>query len=240
MRVSLAPLLQRVPGWPCLRVVRPDPFIAALSLAAPCRPLCLATQGGTLYRCRKCRRVLATSSNVVPVEAAMGHKVFRDRQRTRREEAAGGASAHHHGDGGTKAGGGAEDGAAVFVEPMSWMAAMVVGAPQGKLYCPGPACNARLGSFNWAGGAADCCLCWVCCAVLCQQQTRLLSQSMVRCTSVAAMCCELVAHHPCSSVHPARTLDLCCGLLLGYLHWSGLLAEDLTGLWPSLTTCPTP
>ena len=46
-----------------------------------------------------------------------------------------------------------EGGASLFVEPISWMADSVVGAVQGKLYCPG--CQARLGSFNWSG---VCCL----------------------------------------------------------------------------------
>ncbi len=37
----------------------------------------------------------------------------------------------------------------LFLEPVAWMAAVVVGAVQGKLNCP--SCNARLGSFNWSG-----------------------------------------------------------------------------------------
>lgn len=31
--------------------------------------------GETGYRCRKCRTLLATSAHVLPVDAAMGHKV---------------------------------------------------------------------------------------------------------------------------------------------------------------------
>jgi dual specificity phosphatase 12 len=41
------------------------------------------------------------------------------------------------------------EGSSLFVEPMAWMSDAVVGAVQGKLYCPG--CSARLGSFNWSG-----------------------------------------------------------------------------------------
>jgi dual specificity phosphatase 12 len=37
----------------------------------------------------------------------------------------------------------------VFTEPLAWMCGQVVGPVQGKLYCPN--CQARLGSFNWAG-----------------------------------------------------------------------------------------
>jgi dual specificity phosphatase 12 len=43
----------------------------------------------------------------------------------------------------------ASSGSSLFLEPMAWMAGAVVGTVQGKLYCP--ACNARLGSFNWSG-----------------------------------------------------------------------------------------
>lgn len=39
----------------------------------------------------------------------------------------------------------------LFLEPMTWMGATIVGEVQGKLYCPGPGCNARLGSFDWSG-----------------------------------------------------------------------------------------
>lgn len=50
--------------------------------------------------------------------------------------------------------GGGEEGS-LFVEPLRWMGegggadSVVGGAVQGKLYCP--KCQARLGSFNWAG-----------------------------------------------------------------------------------------
>ena len=37
----------------------------------------------------------------------------------------------------------------LFLEPMIWMQEAIVGAVQGKLYCPN--CQARLGSFNWSG-----------------------------------------------------------------------------------------
>lgn len=48
-------------------------------------------------------------------------------------------------------------GTSLFLEPMSWMASMVVGEVQGKLYCPD--CNARLGSFNWSGAQGVCKAC---------------------------------------------------------------------------------
>ncbi|GLC33037.1 hypothetical protein PLESTB_000377800 [Pleodorina starrii] len=97
----------------------------------------------TLYRCRKCRQLLATSTHVMPVEAAMGHRIFRDRQRYRQVSGGGGADGST-GDGG---GGGAES--CLFLEPMLWMADTITGVVAGKLHCP--KCSARLGSFNWSG-----------------------------------------------------------------------------------------
>lgn len=46
-------------------------------------------------------------------------------------------------------GAGASEESSLFLEPMQWMYASIVGETQGKLYCPG--CEARLGSFNWSG-----------------------------------------------------------------------------------------
>ncbi|EFJ44677.1 hypothetical protein VOLCADRAFT_82741 [Volvox carteri f. nagariensis] len=84
----------------------------------------------TLYRCRKCRTLLATSEHVMPVEAAMGRSLYA-------------AAATAAADGG----GGAES--CLFVQPMQWMAGTVTGVVAGKLHCP--KCSARLGSFNWSG-----------------------------------------------------------------------------------------
>ncbi|KAG2490222.1 hypothetical protein HYH03_011347 [Edaphochlamys debaryana] len=94
--------------------------------------------GQTLYRCRKCRTLLATSAHVMPVEAAMGHRVFRDRNRHRR-------------GGLPPSGGGSVEGgeSCLFVAPVAWMAPTVTGVVTGKLHCPH--CAARLGSFNWSG-----------------------------------------------------------------------------------------
>uniref|UniRef100_A0A7S3QUC6 protein-tyrosine-phosphatase n=1 Tax=Dunaliella tertiolecta TaxID=3047 RepID=A0A7S3QUC6_DUNTE len=99
--------------------------------------------GCTLYRCRKCRRLVATSRQVLPVEAAMGHRIFRSGpygSTTRRTGQAANQPPSQQPE---------EGGASLFVEPIAWMAESVVGAIQGKLYCPG--CNSRMGSFNWSG-----------------------------------------------------------------------------------------
>lgn len=39
-----------------------------------------SSSGLALYRCRKCRAVACTAANVLPVDAAMGHKHFRERR----------------------------------------------------------------------------------------------------------------------------------------------------------------
>jgi hypothetical protein len=83
---------------------------------------------------RKCRRLLATSLNVVPLSSAAGRSAFCDRRSVKGNTLAVDESAD----------------SSVFVEPMRWMADEITGAVQGKLYCPG--CGNRLGSFNWAGG----------------------------------------------------------------------------------------
>ncbi|KAF6264080.1 HAD-like domain-containing protein [Scenedesmus sp. NREL 46B-D3] len=97
------------------------------------------------YRCRKCRQLLATERNVIPT-AGVGRRTFR-RQRysqlQQQEEQAVPDAAEQQGSVG-----GLEQGS-VFTEPLAWMCGQVVGPVQGKLYCPN--CQARLGSFNWAG-----------------------------------------------------------------------------------------
>ncbi|CAL8464986.1 g4521 [Coccomyxa elongata] len=73
------------------------------------------------YRCRKCRRLLATEKN--SIQAELG------------ENRGYGPS-------------GAQE-ASLFVEPMQWMTELSSGEVSGKLYCPN--CKARLGSYSWSG-----------------------------------------------------------------------------------------
>ncbi|EFN52747.1 hypothetical protein CHLNCDRAFT_138334 [Chlorella variabilis] len=112
--------------------------------------------GATMYRCRKCRTLVATAHNVVEVEQGPGAAGFRWRKRDK----------HQHqtlaGDGGGPAASSSTEDGSLFLEPLRWMCeagaggaaaaaadSVVGGAVQGKLYCP--KCGARLGSFNWAG-----------------------------------------------------------------------------------------
>ncbi|KAK9917815.1 hypothetical protein WJX75_008567 [Coccomyxa subellipsoidea] len=77
------------------------------------------------YRCRKCRRLLATEKNSI-------------RLTTGAEDSGGGAEASED-----------EQEASLFVEPMQWMTELSSGEVSGKLYCPH--CKGRLGSYSWSG-----------------------------------------------------------------------------------------
>ena len=78
-----------------------------------------------MYRCRKCRGLVATSDHVVEIEEGAGAAAFswnkRDKLGRRGQPAP---------DGGDVEAGG------LFVEPLRWMAEAVAEAYQGKLYCP--------------------------------------------------------------------------------------------------------
>jgi dual specificity phosphatase 12 len=104
------------------------------------------------YRCRKCRQLLATERNVIPT-TGVGRRIFRRQrysqlQQQQQEDAASDPAEPHQQQQQQGLGAGLEQGS-VFTEPLAWMAGQVVGPVQGKLYCPN--CQARLGSFNWAG-----------------------------------------------------------------------------------------
>jgi len=118
----------------------------------------------TLYRCRKCRNIVATSGNVVEVEKGAGEVAFSWRKRdaviiteTLEEEGVDASvysscplqqqqQQEQFSSSSSSSGGGDS----LFVQPLKWMASSVIGHNiQGKLYCP--KCSARLGAFNWAG-----------------------------------------------------------------------------------------
>lgn len=92
---------------------------------------------GVIYRCRKCRRMLATQEFVVTHEVGAGGKSFR----------AGKRSSVHEDDEKPEC-------PCIFVEPMKWMQTVEEGYVAKKLFCMG--CKARLGQFNWAGMQCSC------------------------------------------------------------------------------------
>ncbi|KAK2993557.1 hypothetical protein RJ640_021933 [Escallonia rubra] len=90
-----------------------------------------------IYRCKKCRRMLASQENVVPHQHGGGWRgaskpvrrsVILDEERPQCS------------------------GSSIFVEPLKWMESLE--DVQGYLNCVG--CNARLGFFSWYGLLCDC------------------------------------------------------------------------------------
>ncbi|XP_031389780.1 probable inactive dual specificity protein phosphatase-like At4g18593 [Punica granatum] len=92
-----------------------------------------------IYRCKKCRRIVAAEENVVSHERGKGEECFRWRKRT-------GDPKDWEKD--------AAECSSIFVEPMKWMEAVQEGYVEEKLQCIG--CKVRLGSFNWAGMQCNC------------------------------------------------------------------------------------
>ncbi|XP_051124775.1 probable inactive dual specificity protein phosphatase-like At4g18593 isoform X2 [Andrographis paniculata] len=90
-----------------------------------------------IYRCKKCRRIVATKDHIVAHERGEGQKCFKWKKRD---------------DGFDRDS--MPDCSSIFVEPMKWMQSVGEGCVEDKLQCIG--CKARLGSFNWAGMQCSC------------------------------------------------------------------------------------
>ncbi|GMI72308.1 hypothetical protein like AT4G18593 [Hibiscus trionum] len=88
-----------------------------------------------IYRCKKCRRIVASEESIVPHERGKGGQCFKWRKR----------SGHNVGDEEKEP----TQCSSIFVEPLKWMQPVQEGHVEEKLQCIG--CKARLGSFNWAG-----------------------------------------------------------------------------------------
>ncbi|KAF2303049.1 hypothetical protein GH714_012944 [Hevea brasiliensis] len=90
-----------------------------------------------IYRCKKCRRLVASAENIVSHERGKGEQCFKWKKRSgdpfEREPA---------------------ECSSIFVEPMKGMQTVQEGFVGEKLQCMG--CKARLGSFNWAGMQCNC------------------------------------------------------------------------------------
>ncbi|KAI4965951.1 hypothetical protein ZWY2020_047361 [Hordeum vulgare] len=99
-----------------------------------------AANPGVIYRCRKCRRMVATQEYVVTHDVGLGEADFLRRRNDQADEKK------------------PECSACIFVEPMKWMQAVEEGYVSNKLWCMG--CKTRLGSFDWAGMQC-CCGAWV-------------------------------------------------------------------------------
>ncbi|KAL3643504.1 hypothetical protein CASFOL_014319 [Castilleja foliolosa] len=87
-----------------------------------------------IYRCKKCRRIVATEELIVPHNRGDG-KCFNRRKKN---------------DSDTEA----PECSSIFVEPMKWMQTVEDGYLGDKLQCIG--CKTRLGSFTWVGMRCNC------------------------------------------------------------------------------------
>ncbi|KAI5068032.1 hypothetical protein GOP47_0016377 [Adiantum capillus-veneris] len=90
-----------------------------------------------LYRCKKCRRIVACQENVLTHEQEGGRLPVRKNDK-------GPLWSEVH----------TVECTSIFVEPMQWMTPVQEGGVLGKLSCA--SCNARLGSFNWSGAQCSC------------------------------------------------------------------------------------
>ncbi|CAM6066455.1 unnamed protein product [Sphagnum tenellum] len=100
----------------------------------------LTSQPSTVYRCKKCRQVVASEENVITHIPGAGLTSFKWRKR------------------GVKGAGTDEpvqpECTSIFVHPMQWMTPVQEGMVESKLQCV--KCEARLGNFNWAGMQCSC------------------------------------------------------------------------------------
>lgn len=91
-----------------------------------------------LYRCNKCRRLVASQDNVISHVPGEGETPFEWYKRR---------SSNPFNKSDTEC-------SSVFVEPLRWMAIVEEGGIEGKLSCAH--CDARLGYFNWSGVQCSC------------------------------------------------------------------------------------
>ena len=103
------------------------------------------------YSCRKCRRILATSKNVLEHEAGTGIDAFSWRQRRRGND--GGANRTLPSSSSCSS---------IFVSPMTWMMLdqtednepVIFQENSGKIHCP--KCRSKIGAFAWSGERCNC------------------------------------------------------------------------------------
>eukprot|EP01025_Chloroclados_australasicus_P034267 TRINITY_DN3506_c0_g2_i3.p1 TRINITY_DN3506_c0_g2~~TRINITY_DN3506_c0_g2_i3.p1 ORF type:complete len:358 (+),score=41.72 TRINITY_DN3506_c0_g2_i3:248-1321(+) len=86
-------------------------------------------QEGVIYKCKMCRSILATSSQVLDLNCESARKTFKYNRPT-------------HYDPNNRP-------TSVYVQPMKWMQGISNGNISGKLYCY--KCNTKVGQFNWSG-----------------------------------------------------------------------------------------
>jgi len=100
----------------------------------------VSNQLSKVYRCKKCRQIVASEENVITHIPGAGVTSFKWRKR------------------GAQGSGKDEltqpECTSIFVQPMQWMTPVLEGLVESKLQCI--KCEARLGNFNWAGMQCSC------------------------------------------------------------------------------------
>ncbi|XP_070532115.1 dual specificity protein phosphatase 12-like isoform X2 [Ptychodera flava] len=94
-----------------------------------------ADQSQMIYKCKMCRRAVFKGSSIIKHTVGKGSRIFKSKSGKSRSPAEVSCTS-------------------VFIEPVAWMEPVLLGKLGGKLMCP--KCNARLGSFNWAGDQCSC------------------------------------------------------------------------------------
>jgi dual specificity phosphatase 12 len=112
-----------------------ESFLKEKSAESDVNPEKRTPDPGVIYRCKKCRRMLATQEFVVTHEVGAGGKSFNRGKRSDDDDKQ-------------------TECPCIFVEPMKWMQTVEEGYVANKLFCMG--CKARLGQFNWAGMQCSC------------------------------------------------------------------------------------
>ncbi|KAI0519439.1 dual specificity protein phosphatase 12 [Dendrobium catenatum] len=116
-----------------------DPGSLSESSASSTSESAKENQPKTVYRCKKCRRIVALHENVVSHTPGEGETCFEWHKRKsgnpfkRFDEV---------------------ECSSIFIEPLKWMTSVEEGALEGKLLCIH--CEARLGYFNWSGIQCSC------------------------------------------------------------------------------------
>nr|XP_006817535.1 PREDICTED: dual specificity protein phosphatase 12-like [Saccoglossus kowalevskii] len=89
----------------------------------------------TVYKCRMCRRSIFKATSILKHKIGKGARTFKAKsgKLTYSDQVVC---------------------TSIFIEPVAWMEQVLAGVIGGKLLCP--KCNARLGSFNWAGDQCSC------------------------------------------------------------------------------------
>ncbi|KAJ1990582.1 tyrosine protein phosphatase yvh1 [Coemansia sp. RSA 1358] len=95
-----------------------------------------------LVRCKKCRRALVIEANILDHQAGVGQVAFSYNKRN-----GSGANTPHAFPQNRAC-------SSLFVEPMEWMDGISDGLIENKIACP--KCQAKLGSYNWAGAQCSC------------------------------------------------------------------------------------